>query len=45
MNNPMLGHIKSMSLRKLSGMGGNETSFRMLPADKLNRLEQKLNKL
>jgi beta-galactosidase len=40
MNNPMLGHIKSMSLRKLSTMGGG-----MLPQNVLASLEQKLNNL
>jgi hypothetical protein len=33
----MLGHIKSMSLRKLAAMGGG-----MLQADTLKSLEQKL---
>jgi hypothetical protein len=40
MNNPMLGHIKSMSLRKLAAMGGG-----MLQADTLKSLEQKLHNL
>jgi hypothetical protein len=40
MNNPMLVHIKSMSLRKLAGMGGG-----MFPADALKSLEQKLKGL
>jgi alpha-N-arabinofuranosidase len=38
MNNPMLENIKSMSLRKLSTMGGG-----MLSQNVLNVLEQKLN--
>jgi beta-galactosidase len=40
MNNPMLVHIKSMSLRKLAGMGGD-----MIPAGVLKSLEQKLKGL
>ena len=40
MNNPMLGSIKSMSLRKLSAMDGG-----MFPVDMLAILEQKLKGL
>jgi hypothetical protein len=40
MNSPMLGHIKSMSLRKLAGMGGG-----MLTQNVLGSLEQKLKGL
>jgi hypothetical protein len=40
MNNPMLVHIKSMSLRKLASMGGG-----MFPVGVLKSLEQKLKGL